>query len=148
MKNLFFENLNHLIARDFWMVKIWPYFHKSIWIAILFVFQFFCPKTIFFENFRWGIIFIDFVGFLFRTSKLKNDLSYIKYKFSHRFGKVCRGLNMYYSNVIIIIFFKITTMSIWIILHNFVWTCRECKNYWKWATGLCIYPQGEYWIIT
>jgi len=30
---------------------------------------------------------MDFMGFPFRTSKLKNDISYIKYKLSHRFGK-------------------------------------------------------------
>jgi hypothetical protein len=33
---------------------------------------------------------MDFVGFPFRTSKLKNDINYIIYNFSHRFGKVCR----------------------------------------------------------
>jgi len=88
MKNLSFENLSHLIIRGFWMVKIWPYFHKSIWIVILFDFQFFCSKSIFFESFTWIIIHMDFVSFLFKTSKLKNDITYIKYKFSHRFGKV------------------------------------------------------------
>jgi len=31
-------------------------------------------------------------------------------------------------------------MSIWFILKNLVWICRECKNYWKWATWLYIYP--------
>jgi hypothetical protein len=31
MKNIFFENPNRLIVRDLWMVKIWTYFHKSIW---------------------------------------------------------------------------------------------------------------------
>jgi hypothetical protein len=33
---------------------------------------------------------MDFVGFPLRISKLKNDISYIKFKFSHRFGKVCK----------------------------------------------------------
>jgi hypothetical protein len=33
---------------------------------------------------------MDFVGFPFRTYKLKNDMNYIKYKFSHRFGNVYR----------------------------------------------------------
>jgi len=42
---------------------------------------------------------MDFVGFPFRTSKFKNDINYIKYKISHRFGKVCRGLNMYYLKI-------------------------------------------------
>jgi len=55
---------------------------------------------------------MDFVSFPFRTSKLKNDISYVKYKFSHGFEKVCRGLNMYYPNIRIIILFKVTTMSI------------------------------------
>jgi hypothetical protein len=42
---------------------------------------------------------MDFVGFPFKTSKLKNNIGYIKYKFSHRFGKVCKWLNMYYSKI-------------------------------------------------
>jgi hypothetical protein len=32
---------------------------------------------------------MDFVGFPFKTSKFKNDINYINYKFSHKFGKVC-----------------------------------------------------------
>ncbi len=79
MKNLFFENLNILIVRDFWMVEIWPYFHKSIWVAIFVYFQLFCSKSIFFESFRWGNILLEFMGFPFSTSKSKNDISYIKY---------------------------------------------------------------------
>jgi len=58
---------------------------------------------------------MDFVGFPFKTSKLKNDINYIKYMFSHRFGKVYRWLNMYYLKIKIITLKKITTMSIWII---------------------------------
>jgi len=114
MRNIFFENLNRLIIKDFWMVKIWSYFHKSIWVPIFICFQFLCPKNIFFKSFRWGIIPLDFVGFPFRTSKFKNDINYIKYNFSHRFGNVFKWLNMYYSNIRIIIFFKITIMFIWI----------------------------------
>jgi hypothetical protein len=37
--NLFFENLNHLIVRDFLMVQIWPYFHRSIQVAIIVFFS-------------------------------------------------------------------------------------------------------------
>jgi hypothetical protein len=55
---------------------------------------------------------MDFVSFPFRTLNFKNDINYIKYKFSQRFGKVCRLLNMYYSKIIIITFKKIMTMSI------------------------------------
>jgi hypothetical protein len=122
------------------MVKIWPYFHKSIWVAIFFFFQFLCPKNIFFLSFRWGIIPMNFVGFPFRTSKFKNEINYIKYKFSHRFQKVCRWLNIYYSNIIIITFKKITTTSIWIIFKNLVSTCKECNFYQYWAIIACIYP--------
>ncbi len=106
----------------------------------MFIFQFLCPKNIFFESFRWGIIPLDFVGFFLRTSKLKIDINYIKYKFSHRFGKVHRWLNMYYSKKRIITFFKVTTMFIWIILKNLVWTCRECNFCQYWANLACIYP--------
>jgi hypothetical protein len=131
MRNILFENLNHLIVRDFWMVKISPYLHKSIWVAI---FVFFVLKAYFCESFRWGNILINFVGFSFRISKLKNDLSYIKYKISHRFAKVCRWLNMHYSKTIIIIFLKVKIMSNWIILKNLVWTYRECNVCWYWNT--------------
>jgi hypothetical protein len=55
---------------------------------------------------------MDFVSFPFRTFKFKNDISYVKYKFSHRFGKVCRLLNMCYSKIKIMTFKKTTTMSI------------------------------------
>jgi hypothetical protein len=139
-RNALFENLNHLIVRDFWMVKIWPYFHKSIWITIFVCFQFFCPKSYAFENFTWVIIHLDFMSFLFRTSKFKNDISYKKNKFSHRFGKVCRWLNMYYSKIRIITFFEVTTMSIWIILKNLVWTYMECNFCWYWDIQSCIHP--------
>ncbi len=144
MKNLFFENPNHLIDRDFWMVKFWPYFHKSIWIAIflllLIFFQDFCPKKYCLKVFD-GALFLWNLWVLFLgLSNFKNDISYIKYKFSLKFGKVCRWLNVYYSKIRIIIFFKVTTMSIWIILNNFVWTCRECNFCQYWAIVTYIYP--------
>jgi hypothetical protein len=47
---------------------------------------------------------MDFVSFPFKTSKLKNDINYIKYKFSHRFGKVYKWLNMYCLKIKIITF--------------------------------------------
>jgi len=102
-------------------------------------FNFFSQKH-FFENFKWAIVHIDFVGFLFKTSKLKNNMSYMKYKISHRFGKVCRWLNIYYSKIIIIIFFKTTIVSIWIILRNLVWTHKNYNFYHFWAIQLCIHP--------
>jgi hypothetical protein len=53
-----------------------------------FFFNFFVPKAYVFESFTWVIIHLDFVGFSFRIFKFKNDINYIKYNFSHRFGKV------------------------------------------------------------
>jgi hypothetical protein len=82
---------------------------------ILFFFNFFVPKSYVFESFTRVIIHLDFVSFSFKISKFKNDISYIKYKFSHKFEKVCSWLNMYYSKMKIIILKKITTMSIWIV---------------------------------
>jgi hypothetical protein len=120
------------------MVKIWPYFHKSIWVAILFYFQFLCPKNILIFL-KMGHYSYGLCGFPFKTSKLKNDI-YIKYKFSDRFPKVYTWLNMYYSNIRIITFKKVTTMSIWIILNNFVWTCKKCNFCRYWTTVACIYP--------
>jgi hypothetical protein len=80
------------------------------------------------------------MGVFFRTSKSKNDINYIKFQFSHRFEKVCRWLNMYYSNIRILIFSKITTMSIWITLYNLIWIYKECIFYHYWAIILCIHP--------
>jgi len=42
-------------------------------------FNFFVSKPYVFESFTWVIIHLDFVSFSFRTPKLKNDISYIKY---------------------------------------------------------------------
>jgi hypothetical protein len=59
---------------------------------------------------------MDFVSFPFKTSKFfKKNITYIKYNFSNRFGKVCRWLNMYYSKIKIVTFFKVTIVYIWII---------------------------------
>jgi len=103
-------------------------------LQFLFVFQFICPKSIFFGSFRWGIVPLDFVNFPFKTSKFKNDIIYIKYKFSHKFIMVCRWLNIYYSKIRIIIYLKVISMSIWIILNSLVWTRKFCHY---WATILC-----------
>jgi hypothetical protein len=71
------------------MVKFDHVFISPYALQFLFVFQFLCPKNICFESFTWVIIHMNFVSFFFGTSKLKNDINYTKYKFSHRFGKVC-----------------------------------------------------------
>jgi hypothetical protein len=109
-------------------------------LQFLFIFQIFYPKSIFFECFTWVIIHMDFVGFPFRTSKLKNNISYIKYKISHRFGKVCRWLNMYYSKIRIIIFLKITIVFFWIIKKNLVWIHTNYNFFFFWSVRLCIHP--------
>jgi hypothetical protein len=78
---------------------------------------------------------LDFMNLPFSTSKFKNDISYI-----NKFGMVCRWLNMYYSKIKIIIFFKVITISIWIILNNLIWICKECNVCHYWATIVCIHP--------
>jgi hypothetical protein len=45
-----------------------------------FCFQIFCSKNIFFENFTWVVIHMEFVSFPLRTSKLKNDISNLTLK--------------------------------------------------------------------
>jgi len=112
----------------------------SIWVTIFVCFSIFLSQKHFFENFRHGIIPLDFMVFPFRTSKSKNDINYIKYQFSHKFEKVCKWLNMYYSNTRILIFFKVTTMSVWIILKNLLWTYMECTFCHFLATIPCIHP--------
>jgi len=104
-----------------------------------FFFNFLVPKTYVFQSFTCVIIHMNFVTFSFRTFKLKNDISYIKYKFSHRFGKVYKWLHIYYSTIKIITFFKVMTMFIWIILNNLVWTYRECNFCW-YEPMYCIHP--------
>jgi hypothetical protein len=143
--NILFENFNHLIVRDFWMVNFDHVFISPYELQFLFVFQFLCLKIICFESFTCVIIHMNFMGFSFGTSKVKNDINYIKYKFSHRFGKVCMWLNMYYSNIRIISFKKIATMSIWIILKKLIWTYKECNFYQYWTLWLCIHPLVIYW---
>ncbi len=44
------------------MVKIWSYFHKSIWVAIFVCFSKKLSQKHFFDNFRWGIVPMDFVA--------------------------------------------------------------------------------------
>ncbi len=38
----------------------------------------FCLEKYDFESFKWGIIPLDFMGFSFKISKSKNNISYIK----------------------------------------------------------------------
>jgi hypothetical protein len=140
MKNLFLKTLTNEYLGTFEWLKFDHIFISSYEVQFFyFFFNFLVPKTYVFESFTWVIILLDFVGFPFRTSKFKNDINYIKYKFSHRFGKVCMWLKMYYSKIRIIIFKNLTTMSIWIILKNIVLTYRECNFCWYWDIWLCIH---------
>jgi hypothetical protein len=51
-----------------------------------------------------SFIHLDFMGFPFRTSKFKNDINYMKYKFSHKFENVYMWMDMYYSKIRIVTF--------------------------------------------
>ncbi len=50
-------------------------------------FNFFVPKTYVFENSRWGIIPLDFVGFPFRTSISKNEFVTLNITFHIYLGR-------------------------------------------------------------
>jgi hypothetical protein len=104
-----------------------------------FIFNFFVPKAYFLKVLDGALFIWTLWVFLLELPNLKHDINYIKYKFSHRFGKVFRWLNMYYSKIKIITFKKVTTMSIWIILNNLVWTCKKCNSYWYQDTIACNY---------
>jgi hypothetical protein len=53
----------------------------------LIFFQFLCPKSIFFESFRWGIIPLDFAGFFLGLPNLKMTLTTLNTSFHIDFGK-------------------------------------------------------------
>jgi hypothetical protein len=71
MKNLLFENFNRLIVKDFWMVKIWPYFHKSIWVKNFdLFFNFFVSKNMFLKVLD-GSIILKLCVFSFKDFQIK-----------------------------------------------------------------------------
>jgi hypothetical protein len=144
MMNLFFENFNHLIVSDFEWFKFDHIFISPYELQFFFVFFFFGPKNICFGTFKISHYSYGFCEFSFQDFQvLKNNISYIKYKFSHRFGKICRWLSMYYSKIRIMTFFKATNVSIWIILKNLVWIRKDYDFYHFWAIPLCIHPRKE-----
>jgi hypothetical protein len=65
IRKFFFQTLNHLIVKDFWMVKIWPYFHKSIWVTSFVCFSNFLSQKICFWKFYIGHYSYRFCGFSF-----------------------------------------------------------------------------------
>jgi hypothetical protein len=87
MKNLIFENLNRLIVRDFWMVKIWPYFHKSIWIVIFVRFSNFCPKKYFLKVLNGASFLWTFVGFFLGLPNFKMTLIILNASFHIDLGR-------------------------------------------------------------
>ncbi len=66
------ESLNHLIVRDFWMAKIWLYFHKSIWITIFVCFSIYLSQKHMLLKVVDGALFIWTLWvFLLRLSNFK-----------------------------------------------------------------------------
>jgi hypothetical protein len=104
----------------------------------IFIFQFPCPKSICFSNFyirHYSYGLCEFWIFLLWLSNLKMKLITLNTSFHIDLGRfVCDWTN------IIQIFKKVTTMFIWIILKNLVWTYRECNFCQYWVTILCIHP--------
>jgi hypothetical protein len=138
MRNLFFKNYNRLIVRE-WL-KFDHIFISPYELQFFFVFQFLCPKSIFFESFRWGNILLDFVGFPFRTSKLKLTSTTLNVSFHIDLGRFVGDWTCIIQRLgYIVTFFKAITMFIWIILNNLVWTCNKGNFCWYWTIVTCIY---------
>jgi hypothetical protein len=71
MKNILFENLNHLIVMTFEWFKFIHIFISPYELQFYLFFNFFVVRKYVFESFRWGIIFKNFVGFPFRIPNFK-----------------------------------------------------------------------------
>jgi len=62
-------------------------FISSYELRFLFFFNFYIPKTYVFKSFTWVIIHLDFVGFIFRTSKLKLTSATLNTSFQTDLGR-------------------------------------------------------------
>ncbi len=86
MKNLFFENFNSLITRE-WL-KFDHIFISPYELQFLFDFQNFSIKKYVFENFKWGINFYRLCGFFFLgLPNLKKSLVTLKTSFHIDLGR-------------------------------------------------------------
>ncbi len=137
MKDLFFENLNILIVRDFWIVEIGPYFHKSIWVVIFvfLFFNFFVPKELFLKFLDGAISLWNLWVFLLGLPNQKMTLATQNTNFHIDLGRfvgdwTCIIQILQYSYIL-------TTMSIWITLNNLVWTYKNCIFCHFWTIVLC-----------
>jgi hypothetical protein len=102
-----------------------------------------CPKSIFLEVLNGALFLWTLWIFLLGLPNLKNKSVTLNTSFHIDLGWFVGDLNMYYSKIKIIIFLKIITMSIWIILNNFIWTCKECNVCHYWAIIRWIHPTFE-----
>jgi hypothetical protein len=101
MRNLFFENFNRLIIKDFWMVKIWQHFHKSIWVAILFCFSIsFSQKHMFLKALHGALFILTLWGFVLGLQNFKMTSVTLNTSFH-----IDLELSMCYSKIRTITFF-------------------------------------------
>jgi hypothetical protein len=139
-------NLSQIIVWDFWMVKIGQYFHESIWVLklVFFFFNFFPKKKFLKALFRALLIWILWVFILgLHNWKMISSSFDVSFNFWLGVANVHRWVNIYKLNITIMIFKKITTISIWIFFFDFLWTYVECKYCCFWATIPCIRLVGK-----
>ncbi len=105
-----------------------------------FFFNCFVPKAYILEVLDGALFFWTLWVFLLRLPNQEMTSTTFNTRFHIDLGWVCKWLNMYYSKIRIIIFLKIITISIWIILNNLAQTCRECNLCCYWTIILCIHP--------
>jgi hypothetical protein len=69
-----------MIIKDFWIIKIWSYFHKSIWVAIIVYFSISLSQKHMFLKALHSFVFCEFslrLPNLKMTSVTLNTSSYI-----------------------------------------------------------------------
>jgi hypothetical protein len=59
----YLENFNHFIVLDFYVIRIGPYFHKSLIVIDFFLFEFIFTKAKVSEVSKWAFINMDFIVF-------------------------------------------------------------------------------------
>jgi hypothetical protein len=102
-------------------------------------FNFFCPKNVFLKFLNGALFLWTLWVFLLGFPNFKMILVTLNTSFHIDFDRFVGDWTCIIQKINIITFFKVTTMSIWIILKNLIWTCRECKFYRYWAIIVCIY---------
>jgi hypothetical protein len=117
------------------MVKIWLYFHKSIWVAIFVYFSIPLSQKHMFLKALHGSLFIWTLWIFFSGfPNLKMTSATLNTSFHIDLGRFVGDWQCIIQKIKIIFFSKVKTMSNWIIKKNLLWTYKECNCCRYWAT--------------